>query len=113
MAIARALASRNRSFYTSISVFIIVERKGPGSPLTHISKSFNTAFNVGLLRRAEPGAVIDPEGRLEQLDEDRLVCLRNRVFDRVFMALEKKNNGNVCTYLRHCQISLPEKHGYQ
>lgn len=55
--------------------FIIVYSK---SPLTHISECFNTALNVGLLSSAEPGAVIDPEGRLEQLDKDGLVRLRGR-----------------------------------
>lgn len=58
--------------------FIIVYSKRSDSPLTHVSECFNTALNVGLLRSAEPGAVIDPEGRLEQLDEDGLVCLRGR-----------------------------------
>lgn len=48
------------------------------SPLTHVSERFNTALNVGLLRSTEPGAVIDPEGGLEQLDEDGLVRLRGR-----------------------------------
>lgn len=45
-------------------------------PLTNVSKCFDTALNVGLLRCTEPGAVADPEGRLEQLDEDGLICLR-------------------------------------
>lgn len=48
------------------------------SPLTHIGERFNAALHVGLLSSAEPAAVIDPEGRLEQLDEDGLVCLQGR-----------------------------------
>lgn len=43
--------------------------------LTHVSQCFDAALNVVLLGRADPGAVIDPEGRLEQLDEDGLVGL--------------------------------------
>lgn len=43
--------------------------------LTDVGQSFDAALDVGLLRRAEPGAVVDPERRLEQLDEDGLVCL--------------------------------------
>lgn len=58
--------------------FIIVYSKRLDSPLTHISQRFNTALDVGLLRSVEPGAVIDPEGGLEQLDEDGLVGLRGR-----------------------------------
>ncbi len=43
--------------------------------LTNISQCFNAALNISLLKGVEPGAVVDPESRLEQLDEDRLVCL--------------------------------------
>lgn len=83
MAMARALAWRNRWWCASVKVlicyaFIIVYPKRLTSALTHVSECFNTALNVGLLRSDEPGAVIDPEGRLEQLDEDGLVCLRSR-----------------------------------
>lgn len=44
--------------------------------LTHIGQCFDTALDVPLLSRVDPGAVVDPERRLEQLDEDRLVCLQ-------------------------------------
>lgn len=43
--------------------------------LTNISQCFDAALDVSLLRGVEPGAVVDPESRLEQLDENRLVCL--------------------------------------
>lgn len=43
--------------------------------LTDIGEGLNATLDVGFLRRDDPVAVVEPEGRLQQLDEDRLVCL--------------------------------------
>lgn len=78
---ARALAWRRRLFNAYSSGVFSATR--PDGPLTHISQCFDAALNVGLLRSAQPGAVTDPEGRLEQLDEDRLVRLWDREYSPV------------------------------
>lgn len=58
--------------------------------LTHIGQSFDTAFNICLLSWNDPGAVVEPESRLEQLDEDRLVCLKGkRAGNTVFFKMAK------------------------
>jgi hypothetical protein len=46
--------------------------------LTHVRQCFDAALDVVLLGRADPGAVINPEGGLEQLDEDGLVGLTQK-----------------------------------
>lgn len=57
---------------------ILLKWKGwtAASTLTNISECFDTALYVSLLRWGDPGAVVDPERWLEQLDEDGLVCLQ-------------------------------------
>ena len=42
---------------------------------THVSEGLDATFDVGLLGGVEPGAVVHPEGRLQQLNEDGLVRL--------------------------------------
>lgn len=57
------------------SLISLLEDRTAEPMLTDISECLNATLDVGLLRRDDPVAVVEPEGGLQQLDEDGLVCL--------------------------------------